>query len=184
MRINNYHEDDFCQIELIPFDNLDFIKTEISNLHDFSNKHKVVNGIGWTDIYNRKENPIKTIDKNIHINEIETVLDKCSIKFDKVQTGCGQYIQNCDNTISYGINNNSSIFFDFNSDKIVENIWMNIYITTLSEKDDLHNIVNNLSLKFDFLLVGWGWEFYETINNIETIDEYLLKRIEIFSKNK
>jgi len=184
MRINNYHEDDFCQIELIPIENYDFIKNEMSKLHEFSEKHKVGNGIGWTEMYMREENPIKTIDKNIYLNEIENILNKCSTKFDKVQNDYGKYAQDCSNTISYGINPNSSIFIDFTNEKIIENIWMNIFITGLNEKEDSHNILYNLSLNFDFILVDWGWEYFESLKNIEKIDEYLDKRIEVLARNK
>jgi len=54
-----FHEDDYCQIELLPSTSWKFCFNQIKEIDEFSEKHKVKNGIGWDKIYIRKESPYK-----------------------------------------------------------------------------------------------------------------------------
>ncbi len=57
MRESYFHEDDYCQIEILPIDNLKFCLKQAGKISEFSEKHQ--NGIGWDAMYVREENPRK-----------------------------------------------------------------------------------------------------------------------------
>ena len=56
-------EDDYLMIELLPYDNLQFIKSETNRINGFAQEH--FDGTGFTDITPVAEKPVKTIDKLI-----------------------------------------------------------------------------------------------------------------------
>lgn len=59
-----YHEDFYLQIEIIPRENFDFASSESKKISEFGETHR--DGLGFTDIYERKDNRYKTIDKQIN----------------------------------------------------------------------------------------------------------------------
>jgi hypothetical protein len=66
-------EDDYLMIELLPHENLDFIKAETNRIGDFAKEH--FDGTGFTDITPIADKPIKTIEKLIDIAEVKSIME-------------------------------------------------------------------------------------------------------------
>jgi hypothetical protein len=115
------HEDFYCQVELLPFENSNELKTENEKIDEFSKKH--FDGTGFTDIYGRDEQKTKTSDRNIKLNDFEPFV--ISLGFEKmrnVYSGYGNYKEKCQNTNAYSIDG-ATIFCDF-EDGLINNIWL------------------------------------------------------------
>ncbi|MBI1306941.1 MAG: hypothetical protein GC181_10090 [Bacteroidetes bacterium] len=69
-----FHKDFYCQVELLPRENLSELEKENKKIQDFS--QKTLRGFGGTDIYARNRQKFKTSDKKIELSDIENELMK------------------------------------------------------------------------------------------------------------
>jgi len=60
-------EDDYLMLELLPFENLEFVKAETNRINNFAQDH--FDNSGFTDITPIGDKPTKTIDRLIKIPE-------------------------------------------------------------------------------------------------------------------
>ena len=65
-------EDDYCQIELIPQENLTFLKQQISESSTFAEEHRTE--FGYTNVFIRKENSTPTFSKEIRTDYLTHTL--------------------------------------------------------------------------------------------------------------
>ena len=71
-------EDDYLMIELLPKENLEFIKNETKRIDEFGKEH--FDGAGFTDITVIGEKPTKTIDRQILISHVNQLFNKTDLQ--------------------------------------------------------------------------------------------------------
>ncbi len=183
MRSIYFHEDDYCHIEILPIQNYNYCKQEIDKINDFSEKHQVVDGIGWTDMHIRNESPITLEELKIPIENLSASLQCVVNKFDSVYTGYSNYREVCKNTYAFGETNDVVVFFDFDKEQnFVKNIWMTLDVRNQEQIDSAKQILKALSGICKLILVDWGWEYLFELNDILEIEHYLNKREEVFKR--
>lgn len=183
MRTIYFHEDDYCQIEILSVQNFSYCKQEIDQINDFSEKHKVADGIGWTDMYIRNESLITLEELKISSEKLSASLGCMVSKYDSVYTGYSSYREVCKNTCAYGDTEDVVIFYDFDKEHgFVKNIWMTLDIHNQAQIDYAKQILNVLSGICKLILVDWGWGFLSKIDDITEIEYYLNKRDEVFKR--
>lgn len=183
MRNIYFHEDDYCQIEILPVQNYAFCKEEIDKINGFSAEHQVLDGIGWTDVYIRNESPMTLAELNLPIEKLSASLESVVSKFDSVYTGYSSYRETCKSTSAYGDTENVVVFYDFDKEfNFVKNIWMTLDIRNQAQIDSAKQILKALSGIRKLILVDWGWGFLSELDDIPEIEHYLNKREEIFKK--
>ena len=90
-------------------------------IDEFANEH--FDGTGFTDVYVRDEQKIKTSDRNINLIDFEQFI--VSLGFQKmrnVYSGYGNYKEKCQNTNAYSIDR-ATIFCDYEN-RLIKNIWL------------------------------------------------------------
>jgi hypothetical protein len=164
-----FHEDDFCQIELIPSSNRDDLTIEIEKIKEFSDKHS--DGFGYTDIYVRKENNVPLREKKINTSDLIEIFDNLDVrKYSEVYTGYGtSYRVISEDTIGYGTGY-SAIYFDFKQD-VVQNIW--ITNPWGLDKQNLATILLNIGLKWNLVLMDWNLDRVIDLCDIAAVKKYL-----------
>jgi hypothetical protein len=168
-----FHEDDYCQIELLPIENEDYVETEINNINGFSEEHKTSDGIGWTDMYIRNNiEQIKLKDYKINHLELDAILSKFAERCEKIYTGYSSYREECKNTFGYR-KNEIAIFFSF-EENIVTNIWFDFYLDELEVAKDLYNILKTISNKYNLLFVHWSFGYYSKIKTDLGLEKKLI----------
>lgn len=178
-----FHEDDYCQIEILPVQNYNYFKQEIDKINDFSEKHQVADGIGWTDMYIRNESPITLKELKIPIEKLSASLQRVVCKFDSVYTGYSSYREVCKSTFAYGDTDDVVVFFDFDKEQnLVTSIWMTLDIRNEAQIDSAKQILKALSGIYKLILVDWGWGFLSELEDIPDIEHYLNKREEVFKR--
>jgi hypothetical protein len=183
MRRIYFHEDDYCQIEILPVQNYEYCKQEIDKINHFSEEHKVADGIGWTDIYVRDESPITLEELKISIERLTTSLQSVVSKFDFVFTGYSSYREVCKSTFAYGDTDEVVVFFDVDEElNFVKNIWMTLNIRNQVQIDSAIQIFKALSGICKLILVDWGWGFLSELDDNLEIENYLNKREEAFKR--
>lgn len=173
-----FHEDDYCQIEILPIENMEFCLKQADLMSNLAEAHKT--DLGYTDVFVRKSNPTLIYDKKLLITSLEKVFEGVLPKFGEVYTGYGSYKEKCENINAFGINSNVVMFYD-TKDNFIANIWLTLNIW--EEKDIIiaTQIFNALIKLGDFIIADWEWKFIQEINNGKIIESYLKKRLEAFS---
>jgi len=160
-----YHEDDFCQIEIVPKENLADLLKQADNISDFTTEK------GYTDIYVREENKIALSTRKISKSELEKLfLDLDTEKHTKVITGYGSdYRVKSENTIGFG-KDYSAIYFDYENDT-VQNIW----ITNLSglNRENVLETLLTIGEKWKLVMMDWNSSELIDLSKEKMITEYL-----------
>ena len=160
-----YHEDDFCQIEIVPKENLSDLLKQADNIADFTAEK------GYSDIYVREENKVSLKSREIEKTELEKLLTELGTeKHTEVITGYGSdYRVKSENTIGYG-KEYSAVYFDFENDK-VKNIW----ITNLFglNHDRVVDVLSKIGEKWNLVLMDWNRSELIDLSNKEMINKYI-----------
>lgn len=174
-----FHEDDFCQIEILPIENLGFCLKQAGCIEEFAKTHK--SGIGYTDMYVRDETPLSLADKKIVPSQLKNALQGITKEFDEVYSGYSSYREKCEFTHAFGNDKNIVLFFDVKNG-IVKNIWLTL---DTDKEDDIltaKNIFSALSRIGSFIIADWGWSYIEDIGNHLEIEKYLRQRLIDFTQ--
>ena len=162
-----YHEDDFCQIEIVPKENLPDLIKQAENISDFTTEN------GYSDIYVREENKVSLKSKNINKSKLESLLTKLGTeKHTEITTGYGsEYRVKSENTIGFG-KDYSAIYFDFEND-YVENIWITSPFGL--NQDNLSNVLYEIGKSWNLVLMDWNRSELIDLTNRKMIEKYLKK---------
>ena len=179
MRETYFHEDDYCQIELILEANWDFCVKQSSDIDAFSAEHRTE--FGWTDMYARGENPHRLIKLQMSISELTTALSPVLPQFDRVITGYSSYTETCQHTVAFGRNHAVVFYAESSEDEIVSAIWLALDTTTREEKQDAILGLQALSA-WPLILADWGWTTMIRSSDTAALDGYFDKRIQVFSR--
>ena len=167
-----FHEDDYCQIEMVPIENEHFIKNELDEINNFSETHKVADGI-YSDMYVR-DNPIKELETyKIDYIKMDKILSNIALKYEKVTTGYSTYVEECKNTIGYSLNGIN--IFILNDNKYIKKIWFDFYLEELGMVEDLYKILKTITNDYDLIFVHWSWGFYSKVNEDKELKNKLLE---------
>jgi hypothetical protein len=160
-----YHEDDFCQIEIVPKENLSELIKQADNISDFTSEN------GYSDIYVREENKVSLKTKKISKSELESLLTKLGTeKHTEIITGYGSdYKIKSENTIGFG-KDYSAVYFDFEND-IVKNIWItNLYGLN---HENVINTLSEIGEKWNLIMMDWNSSELIDLSNKKMIEKYL-----------
>ena len=160
-----YHEDDFCQIELVPKENLSYLLQQADNIEDFTAEN------GYAKIYVREENKVSLKSRKIDKLELEILLTELGTeKHTEVITGYGSdYRVKSENTIGFG-KEYSAIYFDFDNDK-VNNIWITNLFGLNREK--VVDVISRIGAKWNLVMMDWNRSELIDLSNKEMINNYL-----------
>jgi hypothetical protein len=167
------HEDDYCQIELLPKDNFLLIHEEIKEIENSLGKQN--SSYGFSNITSRNKVKIPLTSLNINRIDFENILkEEATAIFTKVKTGYSSHEEIMKQTIAYGYEN-YSIFFSWESNYLLR-IW--ITQTFISETLNVYPILlsNTLKLigtKWPLLLIDWNNFIICDVKREADLDNYL-----------
>lgn len=164
-----YHEDFYRQIELIPEEN-------------YFSTNKYINDLPLTEgskygIYNiveRKEQKVKTIDRNIPLSGIKKLLNPLSLFYsDQVQSGYSTAVYNVENTVVWGFER-YGIFVECN-DSYAKNIWLCNSAKFSKENTGkfLAKALKSIGEYYALILVDWNKELVVKLDSEQIILDYL-----------
>jgi hypothetical protein len=167
-----YHEDDYCQVELVPIENFDALIRQAQNVQDFSEKH--VDGGAYTDMYIRDSHGLHLKERGIPLAALDKLLSMLSMKrFIHVSTGIRPGEMDKGNTFGYG-ENYHGIFFDFASD-VVNNIW--IAGSPQADAAKISQVFHQIGQTWNLLLMDWNSLELIELKNKEQTQKYFYKLV-------
>ena len=169
-----FWEDDYCQVEIVPFENKEFILKQARQIDELAGKSK--NDYGFSEIFGRDEMLTATISKKIRIDYLENTLT--SFQFQKakhIRYDKGT-ILNCETgkTKAFGFSN-FTIFFD-TEDELVKNIWIDIgLIVSVKQFDLIESALHSLGQKCGLILIDWNSLKLFDLADKTQIQNYLMR---------
>lgn len=98
-RIAFFHEDDYCQCEILPLIAKGFCMKQMGKIEDFAQEHQA--NFGFTDIVVRDDSPHKIEELALHAEQLHEAL--CFLPpYDRVETGYSSCRKECKSTYCRG----------------------------------------------------------------------------------
>jgi hypothetical protein len=154
MREAYFHEDDYCQIQVLPISNWNSCLSQLKKIKKFSDEH--FDGIGWTDVYIRDENFQGLASLNISTKDLTSILGKTLVPYDKVLTGYSTYREEAKHTLAFGAETSCIVFVGYDSNNIVEEIWLDFGIADQKDKELALTALLNLGNIGETFLIDWS----------------------------
>jgi hypothetical protein len=154
-----FHEDDFCQQQLLPAAAVDFVKAELSTLAEFADAHRTPDGVGWTDMYLRADCPIELRTLQIRPEQFREVVSPILAPFEVVYTGYGGRRDLCSHTGAWGNSDRSILFADWDVEGIISNVWSSFFDAQDASVLAVSKAVGALARVHPIVYVDWAWGY-------------------------
>jgi hypothetical protein len=149
-----FHEDDYCQIEILPASNWDYCVSQLQKIGRFSDDH--FDGVGWTDMQLRGEGPQQMKSLNINARDLTSSLSQILVPFDRVLTGYSSLREEAEDTMAFGSETSSIFFVEYDSNDIVEAIWLDFGMVPQEDKQLALTALLHLGIMNELILVDWN----------------------------
>ena len=169
MREAYFHEDDYCQTELLPIANHKHCRDQLGEIQSFSAQHETE--FGWTDMYVQTDALETLAATQIPTRELQMALGQFLPQFDRVTTGYSTYKEPCPNTIAFGAKTNLVLFAEHNAEHVT-NLWLSM--NGLSEHDTelAFRMFRSLS-RWELILVDWSMSALVVLADTGALGQYL-----------
>ncbi|MCR8559230.1 hypothetical protein KXD93_16350 [Mucilaginibacter sp. BJC16-A38] len=167
-----FHEDDYCQIELLPLVNL------LANLNEVDNPIYLAQenhtSFGFSGLYNKDATVISLSVLNIFLDDFEKILRKNALFcFKKVYTGYSSERILKDNIGAFGFEN--YVIYYKHENGIILTIWLGFspLLDTLKVyPQKLINSLNELGLAYNLILTDWIENITVNLKSTHIISNY------------
>jgi hypothetical protein len=154
-----FHEDDYCQQELLPREALPYAEAEIKKIAEFANSHRAPDGAGWTDVYVRQKPPVNFCALGMKKEEFDTVISPHLPPFDLVYTGYSSYRERCRKAAAWGTSQQNAIFVDWDDESIITNVWAQFFDSDEKSISAASKSIAALGMLHSLIYVDWAWSF-------------------------
>lgn len=169
MRTVYFHEDDYCQCEILPLMAKEHCLREMGEIEVFAEEHR--EGPFFNDVYLRGDSPHTLRELNLRSEQLEAVLDFLPA-FDRVETGYSTYREECKDTYARGFNDNLAVFWDTDEGGVVKALWLVIWVKA-ENVDIVRRIYTALGSVAPLLLADWNWSACVDLTNQNEIEQYI-----------
>ncbi len=154
-----FHEDDYCQQELLPRGAAAHAEGEVNKIGEFADAHRAPSGLGWTDIYIRKEAPVKLRALGIEMEVLAQTVSRFLQPFDLVLTGYSSYRKRCNDTRAWGRSEGCALFAKWDQDGIVSHIWAEFFDQDEASILAATQAVAALGRLYPLVYVDWAYGY-------------------------
>lgn len=179
MRDAYFHEDDYCQIELVLEANWEFCAKQMGAIDSFSEQH--LDGAGWTDIFVRGGHPAPLGSLGISRGDLVTSIPTSFPQFDQVFTGYSSYREICPRTVAFGADTSIALFAQYDEADLITAAWCAFDVSTEHDVNASMVLIDSLS-QWPLLLADWGWSVLLRIRDRESCNQYFNNRLQVFGQ--
>lgn len=176
-----FWEDDYCQIEIVPVENKDFIIKQSKQINDLSKTSRT--DYGFTATFERGAMHVQTLSKEIRADYLELTLS--GFKFQKAKhiRYNKSEILSCERgrIRAFGFSN-FTIFFD-TEDEFVKNMWVQIgLIVSVTQFDLIESALYILGEECGLILIDWNSLELFDLSDKTQIQKYLMNYWKLHSR--
>lgn len=173
MRTVYFHEDDYCQLEVLPLTAKDFCCAQMDQIAAFAADHQ--RGAGYTDIYIRESCPQEMKDLHLQAEQLKITLAFLPV-FDRVDTGYSSYRVEAAYTKAMGYSNDLAVFWSENETGFVDKIWLSLWMKAENQAE-ARQLLCALGTMGPLLLADWAWGVYVDLTDEEAIACYIKENL-------
>lgn len=155
-----FHEDDYCQVEVLPLANLQFCARQAGDIAAFSEEHKL--DVGWADIYVRSTAPKPMAHLALPLSDVREALAPHFEEADAVFTGYGSHREKCNDVFAFIASDHTIVFVQAELGRIVSAVWLN----------DSSEQVLQLPRSDELLLADWRHDFVCPLRDVGRIKTF------------
>ena len=166
-----FHEDDYCQIELLPEENGDHLVIEGQKVRETAEKN--FDGYGFTAIHVPAREPLPLASRKIPVSFIEEVFSMAAFKrIPKVYSGSMSDRAEAPDTVAFKLDP-YVVYFD-HKDGIVLHIWLQLFWKAEPEnRVKLLDALHEIGKKWQLVLMHWPWSRLIDLRDRTATDDYL-----------
>jgi hypothetical protein len=146
-----FHEDDYCQVEILPGESLTWCLSQIGEIKMYSDKHW--SGSGWDDMFIRPPAQEKLSIREIGIGQFRDMLCPPFRLIDNVFTGYSTYRERVANTFALESDSETNIYVS-NDNGIVDCIWLQVE-NEIGSQEYVSSVIKCMNMNM-LILVDWS----------------------------
>jgi hypothetical protein len=120
-----FHEDDYCQVEVLPIAARGYCLAEMGHIDEFAEAHW--DGAGFNEIYVRAEPPLPLSSLNITLSEWQSSVEPPLPRFTQVLTGYSSYREPCPSVVGWGLDEGQAVFARVGESGVVGPVWLALH---------------------------------------------------------
>lgn len=161
-------EDDYLMVELLPVENLDFIREETRRVEDHAREH--FDGNGYTAITALEEPRIPLVDRQILLEEALHLMSETGMKRLEQMYFEGVALESKRMPICFGCGEYGLLFE--HKEGILTHIWVAGHRFT-TDKAEFEEALRTISAKYRLLMVNWYLCRFYNLNNDSEMQQFL-----------
>jgi hypothetical protein len=154
-----FHEDDYCQQQLLPRETTTHAESELRKIDEFSATHVAPGGLGWTDVYMREEAPAQFAELQMKRREFDALVSPIFPAFDRVMTGYSSHREVCKRTAAWGLSQGCVMFADWSDAGVITNVWSRFFDSEEEQIRTAARVVAALGRIHPLVFVDWAWGY-------------------------
>ena len=178
-----FHEDDYCQQQLLPREAAAHAAAEIKAIGKFADAHRVPDDLGWTDVYAREEGPVELRALKIKKEEFALAVSPFLPPFDSVYTGYSSHREECKKTNAWGTSQQCAIFADWEDDGTVAHAWAEFFAVDNDSIDRATKAVATLGQIHPLIYVDWAWGYLCEVTDEQAFASMLRIKLDTIATN-
>lgn len=172
-RIAFFHEDDYCQWEILPLTAKGFCMKQMGEIDDFAEEHQLAGGV-YTDMFVREDSPHGIEELSLCPEQLNEALGFLPA-YDQVETGYSSYREELKLTYGRGMEEEQNVFWSVDEAGVINALWLDIWIAPKS-KDLWKSILIALGKMASVLLADWGWQRCVDLTNLSDVEQYIKEK--------
>ncbi len=179
-----FHEDDYCEQQLLPRAAAEFAAAEIKKIAAFAEAHRTPDGYGWTDVYVRQEAPAELRALNVDKKEFDSIMCAVMPPFDLVYTGHAAHWERRKKTAAWGKAERCALFAEWDAEGIVRNIWTEFFERDQASILAATKAVAALGKLHPLVYVDWAWGYICDISDEDDFASRLRAKLDIIGEKR
>jgi hypothetical protein len=178
-----FHEDDYCQQQLLPREATAHAVAEVKKIGEFADAHRVSGGLGWTDMYLRQEAPTEIRTMKMKNEDFAAIVSRFLPAFNVVYTGYSSHREQCKKTAAWGTSQQCALFADWDDDGTITNVWAELFDRDEDSIRIVSKAVAALGNLHPLVYVDWAWGYTCDASEEETFASMLRTKLQTIAEN-
>ncbi|HWM94363.1 MAG TPA: hypothetical protein VN493_26645 [Thermoanaerobaculia bacterium] len=149
-----FHEDDYCQVEILPIAARAHCLAEMGHIEELADAHR--SGAGFTDIYLRGESPLPLASLGITLEELRSAVEPLAPRFAQVFTGYGSYREPCQSVSGWGLGDGKAMFAGVGEGGVVGPAWLSLDGISAEQVGLWCEVLRSLPRAAELLVADWN----------------------------
>lgn len=149
-----FHEDDYCQVELLPASACGYCLAEMGRIDEFAEAHR--DGAGFTDMYFRGDPPVPLASLGTTLSEWDAALGPLSPRFAQVLTGYSSHRELCPSVAGWGFGDGQAVFASVGEGGVVGPVWLSLYGVTAERVGQWTRLLRSVPRAADLVVADWS----------------------------